>query len=79
MAEIHFGVVRIGQGWTVVGPALRTRSFATRIEAESVARRFAGEVIGRPVLLHVQSEDGELGPAERVKGSASFIEMQLGA
>jgi len=79
MSEIHFGVVRIANGWSVVGPSLRTRSFATKAQAERVARRFAGEVIGRPVLLHVQGEDGELGPAERVCDTPSFVEMQLGA
>lgn len=79
MAEIHYGVVRVAEGWRIVGPALRTRAFATKAEAENVARRFAGEVIGRPVLLHVQGEDGELQPAERVRGTASFAEMQVGA
>ena len=75
MAEIHFGVVRIADGWSVVGPALRTRSFATQAQAEGVARRFAREVIGRPVLIHLQEEDGELRQPERVEGSATFAEM----
>lgn len=77
MSEIHYGVVRIAGGWTVVGPSLRTRSFATKTEAEGVARRFASEVIGRPVMIHLQNEDGELRPAERVSGTPSFAEMQL--
>ncbi len=78
MAEIHFGVVRIADRWTIVGPALRMRSFDTQAEAETVARRFAGEVIGRPVLLSLQEEDGVLRPPERVAGTASFTEMALG-
>ena len=78
MAEIHFGVVSVANRWTIVGPALRMRSFDTQAEAESVARRFAGEVIGRTVLLTLQDEDGELRPAERVQGSASFTDMALG-
>lgn len=60
MAEIHYGVVRLGDGWTIIGNALRTRSFATQIEAEAVVRRFAGEVVGREVIVHMQGEDGEL-------------------
>ena len=77
MAEIDFGVVRVESGWTVVAPALHMRSFSTQEQAAVVARRFAGEVIGRPVMIHFQNEDGELSPAERVEGSASFSEMQL--
>ena len=64
MAAVNFGVVRIDGRWTVIGPALRTRSFETQEQAERVARRFADEVIGRPVYLHLQAQDGELRRSE---------------
>lgn len=66
MAEVHFGVVRMDGRWTVIGSALRTRSFETQEQAERVARRFASEVIGRPVYLHLQTQDGELRRSEPV-------------
>lgn len=67
MAEVHFGVVCMDGGWTVIGSSLRTRPFSSQAQAEKVARRFADEVIGRRVVLHVQGADGELRRATPVE------------
>jgi hypothetical protein len=70
MDQVHFGVVRTTGGWTIIGPALRTRPFSTKAQAEIVARRFARSVIGRKVTLHLQEDDGVLLPGERVEVEA---------
>jgi hypothetical protein len=66
MSEVHLGVVRVGDSWTIVGNALRTRSFETRLQAVSAAHRFADNIIGRCVLLHVQDDGLELKPGRVV-------------
>jgi hypothetical protein len=66
MPEVHIGVVRVGDNWTIVGNALRTRDYETRLQAVSAAHRFAAGVIGRCVLLHIQDDGLELKPGKVV-------------
>ena len=66
MSEVHLGVVRVGDNWTIIGNALRTPNFETRLEAVSAAHRFADSIIGRCVLLHVQDDGLELKPGRVV-------------
>ena len=66
MSEVHLGVVRVGDNWTIIGNALRTPNFEPRLEAVSAAHRFADSIIGRCVLLHVQDDGLELKPGRVV-------------
>jgi hypothetical protein len=64
MSEVNIAVVKVGDEWTIVGSALRTRMFGTRLQAVSAAHRMADNVIGRYVRLHVQDDGFELKPGE---------------
>ena len=58
MMEVHYGVVKAGDEWTIVGQGLRTGHFQTSSEARRVARRMADHASGLPVHLHFQDEAG---------------------
>lgn len=62
MAEVHYGVVRVGTTWSIIGDQLRVGTYATRDQAESVARRMAEQTtgIGLPVRMHLQDDTGQL-------------------
>ena len=62
MTEVHYGVVRVGDRWSIIGDNLRFGAYATRGEASAAARRLAEHLagLGLPVLLHEQEEDGVL-------------------
>ncbi len=62
MTEVHYGVVRVGNYWSIVGDHLRFGAYSSRRQASEAATRLAEQStgIGLPVLLHVQEEDGVL-------------------
>ena len=66
MSEVHLGVIRVGDNWTIIGNALRTPNFETRLQAVSAAHRFADSIIGRCVMLHVQDDGPQLQPGRVV-------------
>lgn len=66
MTDVHYGVVRRGGTWNIIGDNLRFGSYKTRVSAERAARRLASKSSGLPVQLHVQNESGELQPPERL-------------
>jgi len=68
MSEVNIGVVRVGDEWTIVGSALRTRMFSTRLQAVSAAHRMADNVIGHYVRLHIQNDGFELQPPRAMEG-----------
>lgn len=59
MTEVHYGVVRVGDYWSIVGDSLRFGHYHSRRQASEAASRLAEQStgIGLPVLLHVQDED----------------------
>jgi hypothetical protein len=62
MAEVHYGVVRVGETWAIIGDQLRVGAYATRRQAETAARRLAEQVtgVGLPVRMHLQDDTGQL-------------------
>ena len=62
MTEVHYGVVRVGDIWTIIGDQLRVGAYPSRLEAEHAAARLAEQStgVGLPVWLHLQDEIGEL-------------------
>lgn len=62
MTEVHYGVVRVGETWAIIGDQLRVGAYTTRSQAETAARRLAEQVtgVGLPVRMHLQDETGEL-------------------
>jgi len=60
MIEIAYGVVRIDGHWMVISHGLRIGPYASRAEAEGVARRMADQAGDLEVQLHLQDETGEL-------------------
>lgn len=62
MTEVHYGVVRVGDHWSIIGDHLRFGAYETRDAASAAARRLAEHPagVGLPVLLHEQDEHGEL-------------------
>jgi hypothetical protein len=65
--EVHYGVVRQGDGWAIIGPGLKVGGYARRSSAVRAARRLALSSAGLPVLLHVQDEDGVLRPPRTIQ------------
>lgn len=59
MTEVHFGVVRVGDRWSIIGDNLRFGAYETRGEARAAALRLAEHSagLGLPVMLHEQEED----------------------
>ena len=41
MAEVHYGVVQVGDRWTIIGDQLRFGAYRNRHEAERAATRLA--------------------------------------
>jgi len=67
MTEVHYGVVRVGDRWSIIGDNLRFGAYETRGEARDAARRLAEHPagLGLAVMLHVQEEDWVLpGPTQ---------------
>ena len=62
MTEVHYGVVRVGDTWAIIGDQLRVGAYATRRQAEGAARRLAEQAtgVGLPVKMHLQDDTGEL-------------------
>ncbi|GGL31799.1 hypothetical protein GCM10010983_31260 [Caulobacter rhizosphaerae] len=62
MAEVHYGVVRVGETWAIIGDQLRVGAYTTRRQAETAARRLAEQVtgVGLPVRMHLQDDTGQL-------------------
>jgi len=59
MTEVHYGVVRVGDRWSIIGDNLRFGAYETRGEARAAARRLAEHPagLGLSVMLHEQEED----------------------
>lgn len=64
MTEVHYGVVRVGNYWSIVGDHLRFGHYETQHQATEAASRLAEQStgVGMPVLLAVQEEDFTLPP-----------------
>ncbi|MBI1686155.1 hypothetical protein [Caulobacter hibisci] len=62
MAEVHYGVVQVGDRWTIIGDQLRFGAYRSRREAEQAAVRLAEQAtgVGIPVRMHLQDETGQL-------------------
>jgi len=62
MAEVHYGVVRVGESWTIIGDQLRVGAYRTRRQAEDAVTRLAEQStgVGLPVRLHLQDDTGQL-------------------
>lgn len=59
MAEVHYGVIRVGDHWSIVGEHLRFGHYSTQHQATAAVSRLAEQStgVGMPVLLAVQDED----------------------
>ena len=59
MTEVHYGVVRVGDRWSIIGDNLRFGAYETRGEARAAAQRLAAHAsgLGLPVMLHEQEDD----------------------
>lgn len=59
MTEVHYGVVRVGDHWSIVGDHLRFGHYGTQQQASQAASRLAEQStgVGLPVMLHVQEDD----------------------
>lgn len=59
MTEVHYGVVRVGDHWSIVGDHLRFGHYATQRQAAHAVSRLAEQStgVGMAVLLAVQDED----------------------
>ena len=64
MTEVHYGVVRVGDHWSIVGEHLRFGRYATQRQASEAVSRLAEQStgVGMPVLLAVQEDDFILPP-----------------
>jgi hypothetical protein len=67
MPDAHYGVVQQAGRWRIVGPNLRFGAYPLRSTAVTAARRLAARSLPAGVL-HVQDENGELLPPERIEG-----------
>lgn len=68
MTEVHYGVVRVGDRWSIIGDNLRFGAYETRGEARAAVRRLAEHPagLGLPVMLHEQEEDWVLPSATQL-------------
>jgi hypothetical protein len=66
MTQVHYGVVKQDDGWTIIGDNLRVGGYARRSSAVVAAKRLAAKSGGLPVQLHIQDETGELLPPSTV-------------
>jgi hypothetical protein len=62
MTEVHYGVVRVGDTWAIIGDQLRVGAYATRRQAEGAARRLAEQDtgVGLPVNMLLHDDTGVL-------------------
>jgi hypothetical protein len=60
MIEVHYGVVRFNESWSIISEGLRLGAYSTQAEAEEVVRRMAAQAADLPVTLHLQDETGLL-------------------
>lgn len=62
MAQVHYGVVQMGDHWSIIGDQLRFGSYRNRRAAERAAKRLAEQAtgLGIPVVMHLQDETGQL-------------------
>ncbi|PHY13763.1 hypothetical protein CSW58_03635 [Caulobacter sp. B11] len=62
MTEVHYGVVRVGEVWSIIGDHLRVGRYPTRDLAQAAAVRLAQQAsgVGLPVHMHFQDDSGEL-------------------
>jgi hypothetical protein len=65
--EAHYGVVQQAGAWRIIGPNLRFGSYNRRSAAVTAARRLAARSLPAGVI-HVQDDNGELLPPERIDG-----------
>lgn len=58
MTEVHYGVVRVGDRWSIIGDHLRFGAYETHDQARAAAQRLAEHPagLGLPVTLHEQDE-----------------------
>ncbi len=70
MIEVHYGVVRFNESWSIISEGLRLGAYATQAEAEEVVRRMAAQAADLPVTLHLQDETGLLTSATYDDGTA---------
>ena len=58
MTEVHYGVVRIGDHWSIVGEHLRFGAYETPDAARAAVLRLAEHPagLGLPVVLHEEDE-----------------------
>ncbi len=71
MIQVHYGVVRFNQSWSIISEGLRLGAYATQAEAEEVVRRMAAQAADLPVTLHLQDENGLLTSAAYEDAGAS--------
>jgi hypothetical protein len=59
MTEVHYGVVRVGDRWSIIGDNLRFGAYETRDAARAAALRLAEHPagLGLPVVMHEQEDD----------------------
>lgn len=59
MTEVHYGVVRVGDHWSIIGENLRFGAYETRGEASAAAHRLAEHPagLGLSVMMHEQEDD----------------------
>lgn len=59
MTEVHYGVVRVGDRWSIIGDNLRFGAYETRDAARAAVLRLAEHPagLGLPVILHEQEDD----------------------
>jgi hypothetical protein len=67
LPKVNYGVVRLGEGWAIIGPGLKVGGYRHRSSALRAARRLALRSGGLPVQLHVQDEDGVLAPPRTIR------------
>jgi len=59
MTEVHYGVVRVGDRWSIIGDNLRFGAYETRDAARAAVLRLAEHPagLGLHVMLHEQEDD----------------------
>jgi hypothetical protein len=60
MTGIAYGVVRLGDRWSIIAPHIRFGDFEDRQSAVAAAERLARQAGGVDVDLHVQDQFGRL-------------------
>lgn len=62
MTEVHYGVVRVGEDWAIIGDHLRFGHYPTRDLAQAAAVRLAQQAsgVGLSVHMHFEDDSGQL-------------------